>query len=106
MENTVEEAEVVSPAENTQTDTIKEYSTLSLRPPVCIADIGRDLVGFQHVYGYDSSRKGNIHFIEDDKIIFVAGSTVVLEHIHDGSREFLLDVSECGAACVAVHPSR
>jgi hypothetical protein len=84
----------------------KIYDSSSLRPPLSVAEIGRDVLGLHHIYGYDSSRKGNLHFIEDDRIIFVDGSTVVLEHIHDGSREFLLHVSECGAACVAVHPSK
>jgi WD40 repeat protein len=84
----------------------KEYSPLTLRPPISVADLGKDIIGLHHIYGYDSSRKGNLHFIEDDKLVFVDGSSVVLENIHDGTREFLLDVSECGAACVAVHPSR
>jgi hypothetical protein len=85
---------------------LKEYKFSTLRPPLSIAELGRDIIGFHHIYGYDSSRKGNLHFIEDDRIIFVDGSTIVLENIHDGSREFLIDVSECGASCVAVHPSK
>lgn len=103
--SSTETADVLKPL-NSETIMENEYKPIALRKPQCIADMGREVLGLQHVYGYDSSRRGNLFLIEDDRIVFVSGNTVVFESTTDGSREFLPGISEGGVGCVAVHPTR
>jgi hypothetical protein len=84
----------------------KYYPPSSLRKPECVADIGRDVFGLHHIYGFDLQRRTNLFFIEDDRIVFVAGTNVVFQNIIDGRREFLLSTGENGVGCITVHPSR
>ena len=82
------------------------YEPSLLRGPEGIADIGRDTLALNHIFGYDSVRKGNLHLIENDKIIYGSGPAVILEDTARGVREFLLSIDDQGVGCVAVHPSR
>lgn len=83
-----------------------DYPVSCLRKPESIADIGKEVMGVHHVYGFDTARRGNLHFIEDDRIVSVAGSFVVFENISTGEKEFLTSLAETGIGCVAVHPTR
>lgn len=107
------EAEVTEEMVPESSDTVvvtdvmsSDYPVSTLRKPESIADIGKEVMGVHHVYGFDTARRGNLHFIEDDRIISVAGSFIVFENIHTGAKEFLTSISETGIGCVAVHPSR
>lgn len=82
------------------------YEASVLRGAEGIADIGRDVLALNHVFGFDSIRKGNLHLIENDKIIFGSGPAVIIEDTSRGVRDFLLSIDDQGVGCVAVHPSR
>lgn len=82
------------------------YETSALRKGESVADMGRDCMALHYEYGYDFSRKLNLFFIEDVRILFASSSAVVLENIVTGLREFILALDEEGIGAVTVHPSR
>jgi len=82
------------------------YEVAKLRKSESIADLGRDSIALHYAYGYDSSRRCNLFFIEDNRIIYATSSSVVLENVVTGTREFVLGIDEGGVGAVAVHPSR
>jgi hypothetical protein len=83
-----------------------DYSCFSLRKPESICDLGRDAVSLHHVFGSDIGRRGNLHLIDDDKIIYASSSSVVIESIATGVKNYLLSIDDNGIGCVAVHPAR
>ena len=82
------------------------YVISTLRKPETVADLGRDCLSLHHVFGFDSSRRENWCLIETDKLIFATGSSVVLQDIALGTRDYLLTIDDQGIGCIAVHPSR
>lgn len=108
-EGDVEEEEL---SDNEAIETINESTSTmfqdisSLRNAVSIADLGRECTSLHHVYGMDMSKKGNMHMIDSDTIIYATSSAVVFENVLNGGKEFLLSIDDSGIGCVAVHPSR
>lgn len=82
------------------------YEPAKLRKNESVADLGRDCLALHHAYGYDFSRRGNLFFIEDNRILYAATTAVVLENIVTGTREFVMSVDEGGVGAATVHPSR
>jgi len=83
-----------------------EYEVSSLRKPESFADLGRDCLSLHHIFGFDVSRRENWCLIEPDKVLFASGSSVVIQNIKDGSRDYLLSIDDQGVGCIAVHPSK
>lgn len=81
------------------------YETNEIRKPESVADLGRETLALHHVFGRDYSRRGNLHLIEDDRIIYATSSAIVLEYLSTGQKEYLLSLDENGIGCVVVHPS-
>ena len=84
----------------------ESYDVASLRKPVSVADLGKDYLALHHVFGSDLTRRNNIALIENHRLIYALGNTVVLEDITTGGKDYLLSVEEGGVGCIAVHPSR
>lgn len=103
----MEESKEVAPIEATSQKTLVEsYDPSTIRRPESVADVGRDVLSLHHVYGYDLSRRGNLHMIEDDRVIYATSSAVVLENIVSGKKDFILGIDDNGVGCVVVHPSK
>ncbi len=83
-----------------------EYEVSSLRKPESFADLGRDCLSLHHIFGFDVSRRENWCLIEPDKVLFASGSSVVIQNIKDGSRDYLLSIDDQGVGCITVHPSK
>ena len=71
-----------------------------------VADLGRDCTALHHVFGADTSRKGNMSLIELDTIIYATSTAVVFQNVSTAAKEYLMGVSDGGIGCVAVHPTR
>lgn len=82
------------------------YLPETLRPPQSVADLGRECLALHHVFGNDNSKRGNLHIIEDDVVVYATSSSVIFENLVSSSKRYLLGVDEGGVGCVAVHPSR
>lgn len=82
------------------------YDVSMLRGGQSVADLGRDCMGLQYVFGYDLSRRGNLFFIEENRVIYASSAAVVLENLITGMREFVMGIDAGGVGAVAVHPTR
>ena len=83
-----------------------QYEVKNLRKPQHIADVGREVVGFHHLFGVDISRRGNLSLIEDHIIVYAIADAVVFENIFTQQKQYLLGIDEGGVGCVTVNPSR
>lgn len=77
-----------------------------IRPSLEVHDLGREGVALHHVFGFDQIKKGNLHFINDNIIMYIASNAIVFENINGASKGYLLGIDEGGIGCLAVHPSR
>lgn len=93
-------------ASSEKKSTVESYDATGIRKPESVADLGRDVLSLHHVYGYDLGRRGNLHLIEDDRIIYATSSAVVLENIVNGKKDYILGIDENGVGCVVVHPTK
>ena len=84
----------------------ENYDLISLRKPQSIAELDRDFINLEDIIGYDINKKGNVALIEDNVLIFTAGSSIVFLNLITKSREYLTGLDECGISSVEVHPSR
>lgn len=109
----MEEVAAAEIAEETPTEVVvknervSETLTISdYRSPQSVADLGRECTALHHVFGVDSSRKGNMNFIEHDTIIYATATAVVFQHVATSAKEYLMSIGDGGVGCVAVHPTR
>lgn len=84
----------------------QSYQIPTLRPPQHVADIGRDSSALYHIFGNDMTRRNNLHFIDDDVIIYASAAAIVFQNTSTGKKDYLLSIDDGGVGCVAVHPSR
>jgi hypothetical protein len=86
---------------------VNDYSDVSkLRLPMHVSEIAREAIGLVGIHGSDNNKRGNLHFIEDNVIIYASGNAVIFENILGGSKTYLLGMNEAAVGCVAVHPTR
>ena len=93
--------EVVNPERSMQALNVADF-----RCPQSIADLGRECTALHHVFGMDTSRKGNMNFIEPDTIIYATSTAVVFQNVSNSTKEYLVSIDDGGIGCVAVHPTR
>eukprot|EP01035_Chromulina_nebulosa_P017859 gene17859-23472_t len=94
--------------EDEQEETITYYTNYNeLRNPIHRNDLGRETLALHNVFGVDSSRRGNLNFIEQDVIVYISGNAVIFENIgYNKDKRFLLSLDDGGIGCVAIHPSK
>lgn len=102
----MEEAPATNQETVANTPAVTQYDVSTLRKPESVADLGRDCLAFHHAFGMDVSRRGNMHLIENDTIIYASANCVTFQNIVSGHKDYLMGVDEGGVGCVAVHPSR
>ena len=78
----------------------------ALRRPQALPDLGRDSSALYHTFGLETQRKKNLHLIEDRKLVYAAGNSVVFEDLETRVKTYLLGLDEGGVGCVAVHPCK
>ena len=92
--------------ETKETPVSEELDVTSLRKPVSVADLGKEMFGLHHTFGNDFTRRNNISLIEEGKIIYAAGNNVIIENLVTKTKDYLLSIDEGGVGAVAVHPSK
>jgi cilia- and flagella-associated protein 44 len=83
-----------------------EVDVQSLRKPISVADLGKEMLGLHHTFGNDFTRRNNISLIEEGKIIYAAGNNIIIENLVTNAKDYLLSIDEGGVGAVAVHPSK
>ena len=84
----------------------QEYSAEQFKRSEAVQDLGREVSGLWHNFGYDLTRKNNLCLIEDGTVIYAMGNSVVFESTTDGSRKYLDGLDVGGVGCVTVHPKK
>jgi WD40 repeat protein len=82
------------------------YAAKNLRKEEVQVDVGLSKSAFNYSFGNDYSRRGNIFLIEDHRLMYVSGNTIVFEDLRSKKKEYLLGIDEGGIGCIQVHPTR
>ncbi|KAK3107710.1 hypothetical protein FSP39_020546 [Pinctada imbricata] len=65
-----------------------------------------DLLSLQHSFGYDCTKRANLHLLDDNTLCFAAGNLVVLLDINTKEQRYIRSTSGGGIGAIGVHPSR
>nr|KAG5708675.1 hypothetical protein BaRGS_034892 [Batillaria attramentaria] len=65
-----------------------------------------DLLTLQHSFGYDCRRRNNLHILDADHLMFIAGNILQLLNIRTKKQTYLRSTSGGSIGALAVHPSR
>jgi len=82
------------------------HSIKDLRKPQCAVELGRELIALHHIFGVDTSRRGNLSYMGDNIIIYAMANSVVFDNVLTHKCSYLMAIDEAGIGCIAVHPSR
>lgn len=60
-----------------------------------------------HTFGLDTSRRGNVQYIEanEPSLVYLAGNSLVFIGLASSKRRYLFSVDDCGMGSFVVHPS-
>ena len=64
------------------------------------------LHGFHAALGFQTRRRNNIKFIEDDVILRIEGNSVLILNLQTGEQRRVFGYDGEGVGAIAVHPSR
>jgi hypothetical protein len=85
-------------------DDIIDLAPLLSKPE--LGEWNRDLVAIEHAVTFDVVRRGNLKMIDENTVLSVCGSRLLILDITTMSQRFFATVSGRGVGCVAVHPNR
>ncbi|XP_069115004.1 cilia- and flagella-associated protein 44-like isoform X2 [Argopecten irradians] len=76
--------------------------------PVITAESGlpEDMLSLQYSFGYDCTKRANLHLLDEKTVIFAAGNLVELVDIQTREHTYIRSTSGGGIGALAVHPSR
>ncbi|KAM9320405.1 cilia- and flagella-associated protein 44 [Gastrophryne carolinensis] len=60
----------------------------------------------QHSFGYDCNKRANLHLLDDQTLLYVAGTMAVILNLTTQEQRYLRSSSGGGIGAVTVHPSR
>ncbi|XP_056415931.1 cilia- and flagella-associated protein 44 isoform X2 [Hyla sarda] len=59
-----------------------------------------------HSFGYDCTKRANLHLLDDQTLLYVAGAMAIILGIRTHEQQYLRSSSGQGIGAVAVHPTR
>ncbi|XP_074157296.1 LOW QUALITY PROTEIN: cilia- and flagella-associated protein 44 [Sminthopsis crassicaudata] len=65
-----------------------------------------NLLTLIHSFGYDSTRRSNLHLLDSQTLIYVAGNQIVFLDLRTHEQSYLRSSSGRGIGAVAVHPDK
>ncbi|XP_074652110.1 cilia- and flagella-associated protein 44-like isoform X2 [Tubulanus polymorphus] len=65
-----------------------------------------DMISLLHSFGYDCTKRSNLHLLDEKTIVFVAGNYVELIDLLTKEQSYIRSTSGGGIGAIAVHPSR
>ncbi|XP_033757971.1 cilia- and flagella-associated protein 44-like isoform X3 [Pecten maximus] len=76
--------------------------------PMITEDSGlpEDMLSLQYSFGYDCTKRANLHLLDEKTVIFAAGNLVQLVDLQTREHTYLRSTSGGGVGALAVHPSR
>ncbi|XP_031554688.1 cilia- and flagella-associated protein 44-like isoform X2 [Actinia tenebrosa] len=64
------------------------------------------LITLHHSFGYECTRRSNLHVMDEDTVLFSAGNVVQLLNIKTQEQSYFRTTGGGGIGAIAVHPSR
>jgi len=74
--------------------------------PVPDSDISKRNQKFYGCYGFQSMKRFNLHFLEDEVVIFVSGNTYQILNVVTKEKKIFFGKDTDGIGSIAVHPTR
>ncbi|ESO88399.1 hypothetical protein LOTGIDRAFT_126121, partial [Lottia gigantea] len=65
-----------------------------------------DLLALKHSFGYDCKRRCNLHMLDENTLLFLAGNLIQLLDLPSKKLTYIRSTSGGGIGALAVHPSR
>ncbi|XP_019642802.1 PREDICTED: cilia- and flagella-associated protein 44-like isoform X3 [Branchiostoma belcheri] len=65
-----------------------------------------NLMELHHSFGYDCKRRSNLHLVDKDTVVFIAGNAVEVLGLETGEQKYLHSTSGRGVGALTVHPSQ
>ncbi|OQS01330.1 phytophthora infestans avirulence-associated protein 3.4F-A [Achlya hypogyna] len=82
------------------------YGPEDLVRPQVHGDMPRDLAAFVAMRGFDTRKRNNLLYLDDDKLLTCAGNTAQIIDITTIKRTYVFGYSGTGVGAIAVHPNR
>ncbi|KAK3588814.1 hypothetical protein CHS0354_028462 [Potamilus streckersoni] len=65
-----------------------------------------DLLVLEHSYGYDCTKRANLHLLDEKTLLFIAGNMVQLLDMQSREQRYIRSTGGGGIGALAVHPDR
>ena len=88
-------------------DFFYDYESMIFRPVISEeSNMKNNFLELFHSFGYDCKKRSNLFLIDEETLIFSAGSLVQLVNIRTREQRYLNTLSGGAVGAIAVHPSR
>ncbi|OCT93590.1 cilia- and flagella-associated protein 44 [Xenopus laevis] len=84
-----------------------EYESLCSRPYVTPdSGIPSGVLQLLHSFGYDCTKRANLHLLDNQTLLYVAGPTCIILSVKTQEQRYVRSSSGAGIGAVTVHPSK
>ncbi|XP_066455410.1 cilia- and flagella-associated protein 44 isoform X2 [Eleutherodactylus coqui] len=88
-------------------DFFYDYDTICSQPYISPdSGIPSGVLRLLYSFGYDCTKRANLHLLDDQTLLFVAGAMVIILGLKTHEQQYLRSSSGQGIGAVAVHPNR
>ncbi|XP_060071995.1 cilia- and flagella-associated protein 44-like [Ylistrum balloti] len=88
-------------------DFFYELDNLTSKPVITEnSGLPEDMLSLQYSFGYDCTKRANLHLLDEKTVIFAAGNLVQLVDLQTREHTYLRSTSGGGIGALTVHPSR
>ncbi|XP_071995060.1 cilia- and flagella-associated protein 44 isoform X2 [Engystomops pustulosus] len=102
-----EEEEEVEETEKIPDDFFYDYDSICSQPYISPGSgIPSRVLHLLHSFGYDCTRRANLHLLDDQTLLYIAGTVAIILGLKTQEQQYLRSSSGQGIGAVAVHPSR
>ncbi|XP_052253766.1 cilia- and flagella-associated protein 44-like isoform X2 [Dreissena polymorpha] len=84
-----------------------DFQQFASKPSVTLdSGLPADMLTLKHSFGYDCTKRANLHILNEKTVMFAAGNVVLILDLQTKEQIFLRSSSGGGIGALAVHPSR
>ncbi|KAM3935997.1 cilia- and flagella-associated protein 44 [Leptodactylus fuscus] len=88
-------------------DFFYDYDSICSQPYISPdSGIPSGVLHLLHSFGYDCTKRANLHLLDDQTLLYVAGTMAIILGLRTHAQQYLRSSSGQGIGAVAVHPSR
>ncbi|XP_053313360.1 cilia- and flagella-associated protein 44 [Spea bombifrons] len=102
-----EDGETPEPEETIPENLFYDYEKIRSQPYITPdSGIPNNVLQLLHSFGYDCTRRANLHLLDDQTLLYVAGTACVILALKPQGQRYLRSSSGGGVGAIAVHPSK